>query len=155
MKYFFNFRVIVFTFLLLPFLNGCNDEDAKSPEQLRAEEIELLAGTEGKEWVLLTATSGGFELSQLIPNCDRDNIYFLSPGGEGEYRSGATTCEENEPDVLETGMWDLSDDLGNLTLTIGIISSDSKILNLTKDRLQLEFTTQDGQVVVATFKPAD
>ena len=52
-------------------------------------------------------------------------------------------------------MWELSDDLENLTLTIGIVSSDSKILNLTEDRLQLEFTTQDGQVVVATFKPAD
>ena len=141
--------------LLLLFIIGCQDDDVKSPEELKAEKVAVIAGTEGKSWELLTAISGGFDFSQLIPSCDRDNIYHLKPSGEGEYRSGPIKCEEGEADVLEVGTWNLSDDFETLSISIGMLSNDSKILELSEDRLKLEFTSEDGQVVVATFKPAD
>ena len=156
MKSLNNFPQTVISLLLLLIVIGCqDDEDVKTPEELKAEKVAVIAGTEGKSWVLLTAISGGFDFAQLIPSCDRDNIYHLKPSGEGEYRSGPIKCEEGEPEVIEVGTWDLSDDFETLSLSIGMLSNDSKILELKEDRLQLEFTTQDGQVVVATFKPAD
>ena len=155
MKNLVNLPFTVASFLLLLFIIGCQDDDVKSQEELKAEKVAVLAGTEGKSWVLLTAISGGFDFFQLAPACDRDNIYHLKPSGEGEYRSGPVKCKEGEPEVKEVGTWDLSDDFETLSLSIGMLSNESKILELSEDRLQLEFTTQDGQVVVATFKPAN
>ncbi|AYQ33023.1 lipocalin family protein [Runella sp. SP2] len=85
-----------------------------------------------------------------MPNCLKDDIYVFTAKKQYEYNAGTTKCDPNDPQVIHTGIWSLSED-GN-TLKINIKTGDTglglyeyKVTELSEHMLQLQFS--DGGFV--------
>ncbi len=133
--------------------DSANTEDVVTQEEIKNEKIEMLAGTEGKSWVLVSATSFLGDVTGFFRPCELDNIFRLYPEGTGEYRSGEVKCEDNEPEIINTGNWELSENGETLSLNMGWIDNNAKIVELTENLLRLEVNFQ-GQKINTTFNPA-
>lgn len=138
------FKKLLFVFLLPYFclLPGCSD-DAPSLPDSRTEALMMLTGTESKSWVLSRMKLNGKNVTLFLKSCDKDNIYTFFRNGEGQVESNTKKCSSDEPDTLETGYWELSEDIKTLTLILGSSAEEFELTELSDDVFQMKKDVPD------------
>jgi hypothetical protein len=119
MKNFILFFVVV---LIAGVASSCSEKLEPKPLTYS----QLLTGTEKKTWTLSSLTivdqKDPFDLAgnQVLDACELDDqfIFYANEEKKMEYANGPSKCSSNEPDVLITDVWQLTN--ANATLEMGI-----------------------------------
>ncbi len=90
----------------------------------------------GKNWKMTAYTIDGVDsYTTLYPPCERDNLHLFTADGKFKVDEGATKCDANDPQVAETGNWEIrdnkltfSDSASSLQLQATIIELSEKTL---------------------------
>lgn len=144
------FRFVFFALSLI-FLGSCSDDETVETPP-REETLQMIAGEEQKSWRISTIQVNNIDAtSNLLDDCNLDDLYVFHRNGEGEILNNELKCTEDEPDQIATGSWELHDDLATMSLQLPPFFDDSvEIMDLTDDRLRLS-KEEDDDVVVVTF----
>ncbi len=119
MKNFIRLFVVVF---IVGAISSCSEK--LDPKPLTYSQ--LLTGTEKKTWTLSGLTivdqKDPFDLAgnQVLDACELDDqfIFYANEEKKMEYANGPSKCTNNEPEILITDVWQLTN--ANATLEIGI-----------------------------------
>lgn len=107
----------------------------------------------GKKWKLTAYTSDGVDIyNETYEPCEQDNIQIFAAGGKYILDEGAMKCDENDPQIGETGVWKMS---GN-KLTFGEADSalqiTATVTTLTNTTLKLSLINPLGtETLIYTF----
>lgn len=138
------FEKLFFIFLLpFFFLAGSCSDDAPSLPDSRAEALMMLTGLESKSWMLSRMKLNGANVTLFLKSCDKDNVYTFFRNGEGQVTGNEKKCSPDEPDTLETGYWELSEDIKTLTLVLGSSAEEFELTELSDDVFQMKKDVPD------------
>lgn len=148
-----------YTLLLLAAMIGftaCNRDDdgdqTVTPAGFDTED--LLEGT----WQLSAVTvDPAFDMDQdgtaesdvlaTYPECRRDNLFLFTEGNTYEERESETACSGNEPgQELEDGVYVISPDENDLTVTIGSDVEHYEIVSVDENTLVLQDSFEEDDV---------
>ena len=147
-------------FLMIVMLTACKKDKDPEPDY-----VALIANDTFKDWRLEKVTYVMFNVSDRIPDCQKDEIYRFYASGRGELRSGPIPCESADPTVVEpevqaSGNWEFTE--GGKKMLVHWDDKQSwadqqdwvvTVNELTADKLVVTGTVFDNYIVTATFRP--
>jgi hypothetical protein len=133
--------------------------------------LELLSGTKSKTWigsaasVKLLTTNTTYDLFQLLPACETDDIMTIYPTKIVENKEGLTKCDSKGSDIKNSSKWTLNADEKSITVENFVVSISPtekltfanqvlKILEVNVSSLKLEgqikYRSQEA-IITASF----
>jgi hypothetical protein len=137
--------VIAFTFLLSLSLYQCKKDDGHLPNPIPSRE-EMIAGKSSKSYKLTKEIINGQDVTNEQDPCELDDIIVFKTNHTWENHSGATKCDPNESDLLDSGIWEL-----NKTKDSIIIDSVPCYINSISTKGFTITTVEDGDVEQLTL----
>ncbi len=133
--------------------------------------LELLSGSKSKTWigsaaaVKLLTTNTSYDLFQILPACETDDIMTIYPTKIVENKEGLTKCDSKGNDIKNTSKWTLNADEKSITVENFVVSISPtekltfsnqvlKILEVNVSSLKLEgqikYRSQEA-IITASF----
>jgi hypothetical protein len=107
----------------------------------------LIAGSEQKTWVITGNTTNGEDRYSQQEECVVDNLIIFYSNGVAEIREGKTKCGEVGDDLVFSGTWSINEETNEF-----IWDETFKILNITDDKLVLEYTDPETRTEITLEK---
>lgn len=147
-------------FILLT-LGGCSETIEPKPLTYS----QLLTGKDKKTWTLVSfevldegVASGPIPASNLFNNnCEADDQFVFYANGERkyEYTNGPTKCSADEPDVLLTDTWTLTNANATLEFAFPVLSTGAlpfTVKSLTTTSMTIEIYLDNFQGIDASYR---
>lgn len=130
--------------------SSCEKEES-DPEPTMSEKLT------GNNWSLsaynvepaIDADGDGTQENNLMPYlgaCNLDDFWNFVASGAYTFEEGASKCDPNDPQIIESGTWLWNSDNTRLVINSGGQTMDAKIIRLNSNEMIWEFTQVNAGV---------
>lgn len=123
-------NAIIYAIACIVLISSCKKDD-----EPKVSKTELLAGKTSKSWKQTAGKENGTDYFSSYSACDKDDLYIFSANKNFEFTEGASKCDPDDDQVLDSGTWEFK---ANETV-IKAINLEANILELTSSTLRIRY----------------
>lgn len=108
---------------------------------------ELMAGKTARIWQTSAINVDGKDTYTSLGACYKDNQLVFKADGTFERNSGPTKCKASEPQIIDSGKWNLKSNDSELVMG----TRTFQIMELSANQFSIKVKTATDQVIIETF----
>lgn len=132
-------------------LTSCDKDDDEEPAPTRSE---LLVAKQWKMTVLnvepaLDIDGNGTQENNLIPYvgaCTLDDFWAFQSSGNYTSEEGASKCDPNDPQIIESGQWLWNSDQSRLVMNANSETFEARVVSISSGQMIWEYTLVNNGV---------
>jgi hypothetical protein len=138
-------NALIYAIACIVLISSCKKDDEPSVSK-----TELLAGKTSKSWKQTAGKENGSDYFSDYDDCDKDDLYVFNANKNFEYNEGASKCDPNYTQVIDSGNWELETNDTVVKILGDEVDLEASIVELTNTTLRIKYTN-DGDTYEDTF----